>query len=155
MPFIDFTDDGPAWGAKEPGDYAAEVDGCEEKVSKKGAALFVVAFKDINTGNALCDDVIMLEGKGKGIGIAKLRALGFEENFQGDMSAAELIGRRCIVHLSWDDYGGKKQLRPNMKEGDYCGYSKIESQPKAIQDNEIDPFSKPAEEKLDDENIPF
>jgi hypothetical protein len=158
MALIDMTQGQGANTLRGPGDYDAEVLEAEEKISSKGDAMFVVKFKSIADGRYLCQDIVMLGGGGVGMGLAKLRALGFDKDFKGDVSAAELIGKRLTLHLKEEEFKGTVSLKPDIKQGEYCGYTPLEAggEDKAAQDFDVDPFSEPGPtEKLDSENIPF
>lgn len=111
MPVIDPKTNFPS--DFEPGIYLAVVKGCDEKKSKKnGTPYFNLRLHDDETGELLCWDTAMLDGNGKGIGIAKLKALGF---FQSDeperVDAEDVIGRRAWVRVAWDTYEGKTRLK--------------------------------------------
>lgn len=94
----------------EPGTYRAEVKDVREKTSRGGDAMLSLYFKDVDSGEGLCWDNVMLSGRGVGIGVKKMRALdGVTE--EGDeyvfIDSGELIGRRCMLDVIHEEYDGK------------------------------------------------
>jgi len=94
----------------------------EERTSKKGHAYFNVELRD-DKGDVVCFDTIMLEGKGRGIGTSKLRALGYDETCQ-ELLAADLVGKTVWVYLTEEEWQGDKQIKVALhSEDDWrCGY---------------------------------
>lgn len=127
MAQIDWTGGRKVW---PEGRYRFEVRGCEEKVSKSsGASMFVVGLSALDWGGEmLCQDIIMLGGKGAGIGIQKLKALGFSGT-EREIKAGELVGRRGFCNLGIEEYqeGDKPPVRQSKVgwekgDGSMCGY---------------------------------
>lgn len=96
-----------------PGVYLADIKGCEVKHSQRtGDPYFNVSWHDagaFGAGKFICFDIIMLAGKGRSIGLAKLKVLGFEECVDDGGPAIEaepqdLIGRRAWIRIGWDEY---------------------------------------------------
>lgn len=97
-----------------PGVYLAEIKGCDVKHSQRtGDPYFNVSWHDagsFNAGKFICFDIIMLAGKGRSIGIAKLKVLGFQETLDDagepviDAEPDDLIGRRAWIKLDWNEY---------------------------------------------------
>lgn len=126
MPRIDWTEEEHT-SKFVPGVYLAEVDDCEERTSQRTQApYFNVRLKSVDHGGVLAFDILMLGGKGRNIGTAKLRALGFDEGVI-EIEAHDLIGKRAYVFLHEDEYKGKRRLRVNIDQGQYCGYSDPDS----------------------------
>ena len=104
-----------AGGLPPEGVYLAEVvkDGTEQrKSSNTGDPMFNVAFKDVNTGDFLCYDSIMLAGRGLGIGHKKLVMLGVVDPDAPDweVDAFDLIGKRAVVIEEVTGSGGLVKL---------------------------------------------
>lgn len=92
-----------------PGTYLLEVVECSSEKSKKGQSMLHVEFKVVG-GTFNGDDVsdyLILEGKARGIGQNKLKALGID--FSKDFEAYELIGRRAYAAIVQEsrEYQGK------------------------------------------------
>lgn len=111
-----------------PGIYLVEVVSASERVSKNGDPMFIAKLGAAHFGKeVVADDVLMLAGKGAGIGTAKLKALGFKGD-EPSIEHFELVGRRAWAALDLDEYEGKdgvarKRLRVNIAaEGSQCGY---------------------------------
>jgi hypothetical protein len=150
----------------EPGVYLAEVkDSLLKHSSKNGDQYFGVELESSGLDGMkkrLCQDVLMLEGKGASMGVAKLRALGFfEDGTAQDIDAHELVGKRCWVRVDWQHYEDrktgerKKSLKPYASFQPFdCGYYH-ESHPPEDAASAIaidDPFGGP---DVDDSKVPF
>lgn len=122
MPIIDWQDEDQRPEYKEKykdGDVVlgyVDMTGCEERLSKKQEAYFSVKFVD-KEGDRICWDVIMLQGRGAGMGSAKLKALGFEGNEQS-IELHELNGRSAWLMLQEDEFKGKKRIEVKPEWGD-------------------------------------
>ena len=157
MAQIDWTEEelGPRY---RPGDIVkATISKCEERTSKKGDPMFSVTLEDENK-KFVCYDILMLGGPGRGIGQAKLSALGFTKD-HGEIIPAQLIGRQVYVRLTEDEWDGKKRLKVDLVRDDgeeyarwHCGYwpvrDDIEPPPKPNPRYEPAPWSG-------DEKTPF
>ena len=99
----------------DEGVILGEVKNCEVKHSKKnGDPYFNVHWHDagaFGAGKFVCFDIVMLAGKGRTIGIAKLKALGFQEvkdeasgKYVINADAVDLIGRRAWLNLGWEEF---------------------------------------------------
>ena len=112
MPFIDPSVAEQGGGDFEPGVYLADVADAELRHTRdKGEANFNV--KLTVNGKTLAYDTLMLEGKGARFGIPKLRAMGFFRDGQAqEVHAVHLIGKRIWVRVGWQEYQGKKNLKP-------------------------------------------
>lgn len=133
-----------------PGTYLVTVKECKEGISKKGDAFFNVR---LNTESfdgretTLCFDILMMEGKGAGIGLAKLQALGIPKG-TADVSAQDLIGRRAWVNVDSQTYDGKTHLKVYTTFDPFeLGYWP-ESEPP-------DGVSEPSVSIKPDEDVPF
>lgn len=105
-------------GMPAEGRYFAEVSACEEKSSKSGDDYYNLSFTEVGTGRFLCYDIAMLEGKGAGIGVKKLKAVGgaVEEGDEYAIKpAGEVIGGRVYLHLVHESYGDKTRCVPDFK----------------------------------------
>lgn len=119
--------------ALKPGIYLARVESAEEKTSQKGDAYFDVALVASEWGDAaICNDVLMLEGKGRGIGIGKLGALGIPRG-KDEVLASELVGRSVYVAMDIKSkpYKGKVYERPevDIEQGASFGYWPVATPP--------------------------
>ena len=125
MPSVDLnwegtSDDG--FSLPEPGVYLAEVGSVEVKRSAVGDQYFSVKLNDAKTHGALCWDTLMLGGKGKSIGMAKLRQLGVEEGTKS-LDPNSLYGRRVKVSIMHGEFEGRKQAKVDIRaDGFKCGY---------------------------------
>jgi hypothetical protein len=96
-------------GLAAPGRYLAEVVKCEEKNSNKtGEPYFNVEYKRVDTGDHLCFDVIMLGGRGLGIGYKKLLILQAIKKNDSIISIEphQLIGLRVVLDVVHQQYPG-------------------------------------------------
>lgn len=113
-------------GGYGPGLHLVMVGKAEEKRSKKGDAYFNLRLDtesfDGNKGT-LCFDVVMVQGGGAGIGLAKLKALGFD-NARDVIEPEDIQGRRAWVNVDFEWYDGKKRLKvvTNFEPTFTCGY---------------------------------
>lgn len=80
-----------------------------------------------NTSDHLYD-VVMLDGKGWGIGKAKLQAL-LPAGFAGDLDPLSLVGRRLWVETMIGEYEGKSRLQVNIKGLKHSGFQAEEEVP--------------------------
>lgn len=139
-------------GLAAEGWHLARVNDCKAKTSGKAEAYYNLAF-ETPAGDFLSYDIAMLEGKGNGIGIAKLLALGACEDI-GDAYdydlPAHIVGKECWIYLRHEEYDGKKRCKVDISEG-RCGYLPLGSPPPgmngagASRDDSVD----------DDDDIPF
>lgn len=107
----------------EAGIYNVEVADAEEKTSAAGNSYFNIRLKDIGSGKSLCFDILMLNGKGIRIGLAKLSRLGFVPGEDNEIVAAQLIGKRAWVSVKNDTYEGKTRLVVDINaKTSGCGY---------------------------------
>lgn len=122
-----------------PGVYLVEVSEAREGVSKKsGDPYFKLDLVAVDfQRKKLCDDILMLGGKGAGIGLRKLIALGIERGAMLD-SAHELIGKRVYARVDveeWEKSDGTsgKQLKVNIKApGSDMGYWNVKTPPDGV-----------------------
>jgi len=119
-----------------PGIYLAEVKACEVRhTSEKTGShpYYNVRLHDgafAGDGGLIAFDNILLAGRGRSIGIAKLKALGFEEVMGDDgkpfidVEPEDLVGRRVWVMVGEDEYGGKVRLKvlTEFEPKFSCGY---------------------------------
>lgn len=124
MAKINWTPEEGSASKMMPGRYLAEVGTkAEVRMSKKTEhPYFNVPFLAVDFGNAfLCYDVIMLDGKGRGMGQKKLEALGFDKGVPS-IESSDLIGRRVYVEVTEDEWNGKIRLQVDAGSSPYCGY---------------------------------
>jgi hypothetical protein len=84
----EFSDSPKSQELSPPGNYHVEVADCEERTSAAGNTYFNVRMKDLESGRSLCFDIIMLSGKGLGMGLSKLKQLGFDKSDDEIVAAA-------------------------------------------------------------------
>lgn len=126
----------------EPGFYLAEVRKCDEKTSSGGDPYFNVELhdSDVNAENGLlCWDNIMLAGKGRGLGQAKLKALGFSDK-NADIDPPALVGRRAWIKLYHEIRENKTRIRvdSHFTPEFSCGYWPEASPPEGAKDAPVD-----------------
>ena len=126
MPSVDLnwegtSDDG--FSLPEPGVYLAEVGSVEVKRSAKTDDMYLsVMLRDAKTHGQLCFDTLMLEGRAKSMGMAKLRQLGVEEGTK-TLDPNSLYGRRVKVSIMHGEFEGRKQAKVDIRaDGFKCGY---------------------------------
>ena len=119
---VNMNDEGEGFALREPGAYLAEVEDVEERMSKAGDPFFSLKLRAVGDGTFLCFDVLMLGGKGWGMGRAKLVALGVPDNYEGDLTPGMLIGKRVMAHTTIETYQGKDRVKVNSNAGHYCGF---------------------------------
>jgi hypothetical protein len=89
-------------GIVEEGWHRGRVKECSAKISQAGDSYYNLAFEDPVTEQFLVYDVAMLEGRGNGIGIAKLLALGAcrDGGEQWDYDLPDQIeGMECFIFI--------------------------------------------------------
>lgn len=116
------------------GIYHIEVANAEERQSASGNAYFSLRLEDLESGRTLCFDIIMLEGKGLRIGLAKLSRLGFKPGDDDELVAAQLIGRRGYVSVAEETWKEEKRLKVDISaKTSSCGYWSEEEPPQEFQ----------------------
>ena len=143
MPFVDWkrgremNESGPA-ARKGPGTYLAYVREATDGVSEKGDPKITVMLHEVGTDAKLCMDSLMLAGKGLGMGIAKMNALGITEEHGDSVGAEDVMGRKCYVRLVEEESKKLKRdgtpfinLKPDTSAGDgwSCGYRSEDDPP--------------------------
>jgi hypothetical protein len=108
MAQVDWSD--PHEATLDEGIYLVEIVRSEEKPSSKGDAMFKVELRAVAFREKLCDDFIMLAGNGRGVGQAKLKALGFGPD-SGEIRAGDLVARRVYASAKSEIYRDKRQLK--------------------------------------------
>jgi hypothetical protein len=88
-----------------PGRYHVEIKAVEEKKSQKGDLMWKVRLNTI-AGFDSIDDVIMHEGAGLKMGIAKLTKLGVRKEML-PLNSEAIIGRRCYINVTHQTYPGR------------------------------------------------
>lgn len=145
----------------DPGVYLCEVIKAEEKKSRSGDVMFPVELRGVAPAarNLSVFDFIMLGGKGKGMGLAKLSALGIPKDFRGELRPAQIIGKRVWLFLEWDEYtdsDGKtrRNLKPDPNQGSHCGYQPESDPPEGAAVATI-AKSDDRDEPLSPNDVPF
>jgi len=114
--------EGDTYAALKPGAYHVEVLTAEERTSKNGDAMFNIKLIAVDWNGAhICFDNIMLAGKGRSMGQAKLVALGIPRG-QAEVRPDELVGARAFAFIGEGEWQGKKRLEVDISEGSHCGY---------------------------------
>lgn len=152
------ANDEPIWPA---GVYAVEVTACVSKNAKKtGDEYFGVKLCALDFNRKkLCEDILMMAGKGAGIGIRKLKALGFTKA-DGDIAAAQLIGKRAFVFVdveefTKDDGTSTSRMKVDIKaENSEAGYWPEFPAPEGVElrkpkAGDPNTFDNPAEDPFD------
>ena len=131
MPTIPKDQVNDATGMVAEGWHKARVSDCQAKVAKSSGDAYYNLSLETLAGDFIAYDVAMLEGKGNGIGIAKLLALGAAKD-EGDCyeydSAGQLRGRRAWVYVTHEEYEGKTRCKVDIRQGK-CGYLPEDQQP--------------------------
>jgi len=119
-------------GSLEPGIYTTIIIAAEERTSKNGDLYFNVTHESTQFQRVLCYDNIMLEGRGKNMGLAKLKTLGLLD--KSEINDIDLVGVKCIVIVEDDSYekaDGKviKRLGValNFEDPFRAGYAPVEA----------------------------
>ena len=153
-------------GDFEPGVHLVEVIDAEHRHGQSGDPLFGIKLEGTGlsgTKSTLCRDVIMLAGKGLGIGVAKLKALGFfADGEPEDVQAHQLVGRRCWVRVDWQRYKdrngeNRKGLKPVGSFDPFdCGYYPEGEPPEDVSDPLFPETEQPTpSQPVDDSSVPF
>lgn len=109
MPTIDLNWDLPE---QRPGIRRARVSGVVASTSSTGYAMLRVTF-DLDGGGSILDN-IMLDGPGKGMGLAKLSRLGVPKDAPS-LDTEALIGITLDLVLVQEDYQGQARLKVDSK----------------------------------------
>ncbi len=125
-----------------PGTFLWTVATSTEKTAKSGSPMFVIELRK-DDGTVVRDN-IMLGGNGWSIGKPKLSALGFGSDFDGDIEASDIVGRKVWATVAQEEYNGRTRLAVDIRELTHAGYSPESDVPKGC--------SKPV---VDDQDIPF
>lgn len=114
----------PVPGSAPDGVYIADVAKAKATLTKGGDPAINLEFGCSYGGTVFkVYDTIMLNGRGWSLGRPKLTALGVPSEFSGDLDPADLLGRRVYLHLAFQEYQGKRSLKPDPKQGSHSGYS--------------------------------
>lgn len=141
----------------QPGRYFAKVESASERKSKKGDSYINMRLVAVDHDDAhICFDVLMLEGKARNIGYAKLKQLGVDSSEEW-LDAKSLVNRKCYVEVEEETYKDETRLSVNIgaKDGACCGYWSIDSPP-PMDDPEMG-YEKPDQPDPgsdDDEDLP-
>lgn len=110
------------------GRYLAVLEDAKARKSKKGDLMWAVTFQRGEDGAFLCYDTIMLEGKGQGIGLKKLLALGAAKE-EGDeyviCDPEDARGLEVWLHIVHEEReaGGKRAVPDFNAQG--FGYERV------------------------------
>lgn len=123
-------------GLPDEGRYLCEVKECVEKRSGKGDAYYNLSLVDVRSGDFLAYDVCMLEGRGNGMGLKKLEALGAASKDDAGgwhvNDASMIVGCRAFVVLKHDTYNDKTRAVVDVKGTDWCGYAPEDYEPEPV-----------------------
>lgn len=104
-----------------PGVYLAEVDKVEMETSDSGNQMLIVQLRDAKSRAMICQDNIMLEGRGRGIGMAKLIQLGVAKGTTS-FEPLSLTGRRVRIAVHHEEWNGKPRASVDIgADGFKCG----------------------------------
>lgn len=135
------------FGVPQPGYHLVTVGEAKEGRSQKGDAYLNLRL-DVKDGERLCYDILMCQGKGLSIGLAKLKALGVKEG-SPRINPQELVGRRVWVYTDFEEYQGKTSLKVKTTFQPFsCGYWNEASPPPEAEKND-------GQAHLDDASVPF
>jgi hypothetical protein len=115
--------DGDRTRIDKAGTYRAKVIKAEAKTSKAGNAMLVVDYAaPAFEGAYLCRDWLVLTGKGRGYGTAKLTSLGIAPG-TGELEPDALVGAEVFLAVYEDEYDGKVYLKVDQDaQGSSFGY---------------------------------
>ncbi len=131
------VDDSPRKQMPEDGCHLASVATAEIKVSKDDDGYISVTFTLPESGDWRVFDIVMLSGKGAGIGAAKSKALGHPLEHGQPVLPAIYVGCQVKLWLKVEQYDGKDRLKVDISRGTYCGYDPVMP---VDDDGEIIPF---------------
>lgn len=155
MPTISKDRVNEAGGLATEGWHRAVVSDCQAKTSGKNEAYYNIAFESPD-GQFLAYDVAMLEGRGNGIGIAKLMALGacedLGDSYEYDMPM-HVQGKEAWIYLRHEEYDGKTRCKVDINQG-RCGYLPL-SNPPAESLQAPPAYAQPDPAADPDDDIPF
>lgn len=152
-------------GLVEVGWHRARVKECRAKISQGGDSYYNLAFEDPESEQFLSYDVAMLEGRGNGIGIAKLVALGAcrdnGEEWNYDLPE-QIEGMECYIFIAREPYIDRKTgetkagSKVDISQG-RCGYLPLEQPPVGMGYEPVTPRSggNEAVPMEQDDDIPF
>lgn len=130
--WTDYEEPTGGGGSLEPGIYTAVLTAAEERTSKGGDLYFNVTLESTQFQRVLCYDNIMLEGRGRNMGMCKLTKLGLGE--KTEINDIDLVGLKCIVIVERDEYtkaDGKVIQRLgvalNFEDPFRAGYAEVEA----------------------------
>jgi hypothetical protein len=116
------------------GRHLAEVMSATSGHAKKSDDAYLrLTFKDVETGEELCQDIVMLEGSARGIGLSKLKALGAKSkrapNGKGTIVNTDTLrGLRCYLTVRTGQYNGSARTEVDGKaENTRFGYEPVDS----------------------------
>lgn len=131
MPFIPKSEINESGGLAAEGWHLVRINRCDQKRSKDGELMYNWSMVDSKTREFIGYDVIMLEGKGNGIGIKKLLAIGLAEDHGDGYDYAEpsqCDGTEAWAYIYHDTYSGKKSCKVDISFGS-MGYQHKSSPP--------------------------
>lgn len=150
-------------GLPDEGRYYCEVKECKEKQSKKGEAYYSLGLADVRSGGFLAYDVVMLEGRGNGMGLKKLEALGAANKDDAGgwhvADAGAVVGARAYVVLKHETYNGKTRAKVDVGATDWCGFA-----PENFEEQKAEPAKAaagkapapdPSADAFEGDDIPF
>lgn len=124
----------------EEGWYAVEVQACTQKRSRRGADYYNLKLVDPETQRFLAYDVCVLQGKGNGIGLQRLRTLGVAQRNEAGTGwkidpPQRVEGLRAYAYLVHEQYDldGEQRTRckVSIRHG-ACGYCTKDHAPEDV-----------------------
>lgn len=145
----EFDDSEVQGGLADEGQHRAYLQHVELGRSAKGEEKANLTWQR-QDGGFLCYDTIMLEGRGLGMGLEKLQAIGvahhdIEAGRWHVVDVEEWLGRSCLLTVKHGEWNGKPRCEVDINSKG-CGY-----QPLAPGDDE----TPPPDPSPTDDDIPF
>ena len=140
-------------GCPPAGKYLVEIKDAEKKdASRSGDGMVTIRAKIVggdHAGYSIFDN-LMMTGRGAGIGASKAKAFGVTLKKGRTVDTDDFIGRRAYCFAAPELYRGKTHLRPDIKQGEDCGYDAVYDAP-----DTSDKVAEGAPDEETFERIPF
>ena len=153
----EFRDDEIQDDIPPEGEHLAFLTSVDLKRSRKGESMVSMQFNGHDSGFMLCNDVVMLEGRGLGIGLKKLEQLGVakhddEERRWRVLDVEDWVGRAVYLTLVHEEWRGKNRARVNFSARNFGYRQFISEQVDEAAREHVDDELRTIE---DEEEIPF
>lgn len=141
-------------GQCEPGIYWVEVKSAETVRSKtSGDWMLKVKLYDLFGQRSLCDDNLMLQGKGAWMGARALSAMGISVSNGQSVEAADVIGKRVYVKIRHEEFNGRTSAKVDKRaENSHAGYWPHDKPPEGAPTM---PGTAAAPSLAEDPSVPF